>query len=40
MACRLIVTMMTGNQSFPEPTPPLAEVLTALDTLEAREELA
>jgi hypothetical protein len=39
-ACRLIVTMMTGNPSFPEPTPPLAEMSAALDTLETREELA
>ena len=40
LACRLTVTMMTGNKNFPEPVPPLPEVSTALDTLEAREELA
>lgn len=39
-ACRLIVTMMTGNPSFPTPTPPLSEVSAALDALEASEELA
>lgn len=37
---RLIVTMMTGNANFPAPTPPLSEVSTQLDTLEACEELA
>jgi hypothetical protein len=40
MACRLIVTMMTDNQNFPAPTPPLSEVSTDLDALEASEELA
>src|SRR6188474_1579367 len=40
MGCRLIVTMMTGNPSFPAPTPPLADVSADLDALEASEELA
>jgi hypothetical protein len=40
LACRLIVTMMTGNPSFPAPTPPLADVSADLDALEASEELA
>src|SRR5687768_7261599 len=39
-ACRLIVTMMTDNTSFPAPTPPLADVTADLDTLAASEELA
>jgi hypothetical protein len=39
-ACRLVVTMMTDNESFPAPTPPLSEVSADLDDLEAREELA
>jgi len=39
MGCRHIVTRMTGNQNFPAPTPPLSDVSTHLDTLEAREEL-
>jgi hypothetical protein len=40
MACRLIVTMMTDNQNFPTPTPPLAEVSADLEALEASEGLA
>ncbi|HZF47710.1 MAG TPA: fibronectin type III domain-containing protein [Polyangiaceae bacterium] len=40
MACRNIVTRMTGNPSFPAPTPPLPEVSAALDALATREELA
>jgi hypothetical protein len=40
MGCRSVVTMMTNNQNFPAPMPPLSEVSTYLDTLEAREELA
>src|SRR5687767_15639740 len=40
MRGRLIVTMMTDNENFPEPMPPLAVVSSALDNLEAREELA
>ena len=40
MACRHIVSRMTGNPSFPAPTPPLSEVSTDLDALVAREELA
>jgi hypothetical protein len=39
-SCRLIITMMTGNTSFPEPTPPLSVVSAKLDNLAAREELA
>jgi hypothetical protein len=39
-ACRLIVTMMTDNPSFPAPTPPLSEVSADLDDLAAKEELA
>jgi hypothetical protein len=39
-ACRLIVTMMTGNTSFPAPMPPLSEVSADLDALAASEELA
>ena len=39
-ACRLIVSMMTGNPNFPAPTPPLAEVSADIDTLAAREERA
>ncbi len=39
MGCRSVVTMMTGNQNFPAPMPPLSDVSTYLDTLEAREEL-
>jgi hypothetical protein len=39
-ACRLIVTMMTGNPSFPTPAPPLADVSADLDALAASEELA
>ena len=38
--CRLIVTMMTGNENFPSPTPALSEVSAGLDSLEAQEELA
>ena len=40
MRVRLIITMMTDNENFPEPMPPLALVSAAADTLEAREELA
>jgi hypothetical protein len=40
IACRVIITMMTDNQNFPAPTPPLAEVSASLDTLETSEELA
>jgi hypothetical protein len=40
MACRLILTMMTGNPSFPAPTPPLSEVSADLEALAASEELA
>ena len=40
MACRLIVTMMTDNPNFSAPTPPLSEVSTDLDALEASAELA
>ena len=40
IACRLVVTMMTDNQNFPAPMPPLAEISADLDTLEASEELA
>jgi hypothetical protein len=39
-ACRLIVSMMTGNPSFPAPSPPLSEVSANLDDLAAKEELA
>jgi len=39
-ACRLIVTMMTGNTSFPAPTPPLSEVSGDLNVVEASEERA
>jgi hypothetical protein len=39
-ACRLIVSMMTGNPSFPAPTPPLSEVSADLDDLAAKEELS
>lgn len=37
---RLIISMMTGNASFPAPTPPLSDVSASLDTLEVSEELA
>src|SRR5687768_4887826 len=40
MKGRLIVTMMTDNENFPTPMPPLPEVSAALDTLEEREGLA
>jgi hypothetical protein len=40
MGCRVIVTMMTGNDNFPKSAPLVEEVSAALDTLEAREELA
>jgi len=40
IGCRLVVTMMTNNPSFPAPTPPLSDVSAALDSLEASEELA
>lgn len=39
-ACRLIVTMMTGNTNFPALAPLLSEVSADLDTLAASEELA
>src|SRR5262249_13196227 len=39
-ACRLIVTMMTGNKNVPNPMPPLSQVSAHLDTLKAAEELA
>jgi len=39
-ACRLIVTMMTGNPHFPTPTPTLSEISADLDALAANEELA
>ena len=38
--CNLVITMMTDNQNFPAPAPPLSEVSTSLDTLKEREELA
>jgi hypothetical protein len=40
MACRHIVSRMTGNPSFPAPMPPLAEVSADLDALKASEETA
>ena len=39
-SCHLIVSMMTGNNNFPEPTPPLGEVSDSLNALAADEELA
>jgi hypothetical protein len=39
-SCHLIVSMMTDNPSFPDPTPPLQEVSGELDNLAMREELA
>ena len=37
--CRTIVTAMTGNTNFATPTPTLADVTTAIDTLEATYQL-
>lgn len=39
-SCHLIVSMMTDNNNFLEPTPPLVEVTKSLDDLAAAEELA
>jgi hypothetical protein len=39
-SCHLIVAMMTGNNNFLEPSPPLVEVTKSLDDLAAAEELA
>jgi hypothetical protein len=39
-SCHLILTMMTGNTNFPEPTPPLEEMSGELDNLAMCEELA
>jgi hypothetical protein len=39
-SCRLIVTMMTGNTRFPDPTPPLCEVSANLDNLAMCQERA
>jgi len=38
-ACRLVVTMMSNNLSFPDPTPPLKQVSADLDALAASEDL-
>jgi len=38
--CRLVITMLTGNANFPNPTPPLAQVSAHLDLLAAAEEFA
>jgi hypothetical protein len=38
--CQGIVTAMTGNASFPNPTPPLATVTTAINALQTAETAA
>ena len=39
-SCHLIVSMMTDNPSFPDPTPPLSEVSCELSKLAGCDELA